>query len=124
MLPGGTNDSTTLPKALAAMDRVAPPGQTQCPKGSIIRHKVTVRCAVYRHGHKADRELQNREKQRVACEAALEEFSRKLNKRNLQTLQKCEQANERLLKDFSKVKPFVNLALSENARVKNSESTE
>jgi len=26
VLPGGTNDSTTLPKALAAMDRVAPPG--------------------------------------------------------------------------------------------------
>lgn len=26
VLPGGTNDSTTLPKALAAMDRVAGPG--------------------------------------------------------------------------------------------------
>lgn len=26
VLPGGTNDSTTLPKALAAMDRVSPPG--------------------------------------------------------------------------------------------------
>ena len=76
---------------------------------------MTVRCAVYRHGYKADKELQNREKQRVACEAALEEFSRKLNKRKLKTLPDCEQAGVRLLKDFPKVKSFVNLALSENA---------
>ena len=209
VLPGGTNDSTTLPKALAAMDRVAPPGpiewiadrifptaknilflqnqkqreyrfiaplktgisekrfrelvnqawdqelwkdinyrnaeeirkkrersyqayeaewtltetekpdlplgQTRRPKGSIIRHEVTVRCTVYRHGYKAKQELQNREKQRVDCEVALEEFSQKLNKRNLQTLKECEQAGERLLKDFTKVKPFVNLTFSENA---------
>lgn len=90
-------------------------GQTRRPKGSIIHHEVTVRCAVYRHGYKADKELQNREKQRVACEAALEEFSRKLNKRKLKTLPDCEQAGVRLLKDFPKVKSFVNLALSENA---------
>ncbi|MHB1407319.1 MAG: IS1634 family transposase [Desulfitobacteriaceae bacterium] len=209
VLPGGTNDSTTLPKALAAMDRVAPPGpiewiadrifptaknilflqnqkqreyrfiaplktgisekrfrelvdqawdqdqwedinyrnaeeirkkrersyqayetewtltetekpklppgQTRRSKGSIIRHEVTVRCVVYRHGYKAKQELQNRDKQRVDCEAALEEFLQKLNKRNLQTLKDCEQAGERLLKDFAKVKPFVNLAFSENA---------
>ena len=209
VLPGGTNDSTTLPKALAAMDRVAPPGpiewiadrifptaknilflqnqkqreyrfiaplktgisekrfrelvnqawdqelwkdinyrnaeeirkkrersyqayeaewtltetgkpelppgQTRRPKGSIIRHEVTVRCTVYRHGYKAKQELQNREKQRVDCEVALEEFSQKLNKRNLQTLKECEQAGERLLKDFAKVKPFLNLTFSENA---------
>ena len=92
-----------------------PPGQTRRPKGSIIRHEVTVRCTVYRHGHKAEQELQKREKQREDCEAALEEFSKKLNKRNLQSLQECQQAGERLLKDFSKVKPFVNLAFSENA---------
>lgn len=209
VLPGGTNDSTTLPKALAAMDRVAPPGpvewiadrifptaknilflqnqkqreyrfiaplktgisekrfrilvdqaweqeqwkdinyrsaeeirkkrersyqayeaewtlteiekpelppgQTRRPKGSVIRHEVTVRCAVYRHGYKAGQELQNREKQRKACEVALVEFSRKLNKRNLQTVQECQQAGKQLLKDFPKVKPFVNLAFSENA---------
>jgi len=209
VLPGGTNDSTTLPKALVAMDRVAPPGpiewiadrifptaknilflqnqkqreyrfiaplktgvserrfleltdqawdqeqwknihyrsaeetrknrersyqayetkwtltdiekpelqpgQTRRPKGSIIYHEVIVRCAVYRHGFKADQELQNREKQRVACEAALEDFLKKLNKRNLQTLSECEQAGVRLLKEFPKVKPFVNLELSENA---------
>ena len=209
VLPGGTNDSTTLPKALAAMDRVAPPGpiewiadrifptaknilflqnqkqreyrfiaplktgisekrfrelvdqawdqdqwedinyrnaeeirkkrersyqayetewtltetekpelppgQTRRPKGSIIRHEVSVRCVVYRHGYKAKQELQNRDKQRVDCEAALEEFLQKLNKRNLQTLKDCEQVGERLLKDFAKVKPFVNLAFSENA---------
>ena len=92
-----------------------PPGQTRRPKGSIIYHEVTVRCAVYRHGYKADQELQNRKNQRVACEAALEEFSKKLNKRNLQTLPECEQAGVRLLKEFPKVKPFVNLELSENA---------
>jgi transposase len=208
VLPGGTNDSTTLPRALAAMDRVAPPGpiewiadrifptaknilflqnqkqreyhfiaplktgisekrfrelvdrawdqeqwkdinyrsaeeirkkrersyqaceaewtltetekpellpgQTRRPKGSIIRHEVNVRCVIYRHGHKAEQELKNREQQRVVCESALKEFSRKLNKRNLQTLKECEQAGERLLKDFPKVKSFVNLAFSEN----------
>ena len=208
VLPGGTNDSTTLPKALVAMDRVSPPGpiewiadrifptaknilflqnqkhreyrfiaplktgvsekrfrelvdkawdqeqwkdipyrsaeeirkkkdrsyqayetkwtlteiekpelapeQTRRPKGSIIRHEVTVRCAIYRHGNKANQELRNREEQRIACEAALEEFSRKLNKRNLQTIKECEEAGERLLKDFPKVKPFVNLTFSEN----------
>ncbi len=81
-----------------------PPDQTRRPKGSIIHHEVTVRCVIYRHGYKADQELQNRTKQRVACEATLEEFSRKLNKRNLQTLQECEQASKRLLKDFPKVK--------------------
>lgn len=209
VLPGGTNDCTTLPKALAAMDRVAPlgpiewiadrifptaknilflqnqkqreyrfiaplktgvsekrfreladqawdqeqwtninyrsaeeirkkrertyqayetewtltdiekpelePELTRRPKGSIIKHEVTVRCVIYRHGHKAAQELQNRTKQRVACEAALEQFSRKLNKRNLQTLQECEQAGKRVLKDFPKVKQFVNLVLSENS---------
>ena len=209
VLPGGTNDSTTLPKALAAMDRVAPPGpiewiadrifptaknilflqnqkqreyrfiaplktgisekrfrelvdqawekeqwkdinyrnaeeirkkrersyqayeaewtltetekpelppgQTRRPKGSIIRHEVTVRCTIYRHGYKAEQELKVREQQRMACEAALQEFSRKLNKRNLQNIKECEQAGEHLLKDFAKVKPFVNLAFSENA---------
>ena len=209
VLPGGTNDCTTLPKALAAMDRVAPPGpiewiadrifptaknilflqnqtqreyrfiaplktgvsekrfrelvdqawdqeqwtninyrsseeirkkrertyqayetqwtltdiekpellpdQTRRPKGSIIHHEVTVRCVIYRHGYKADNESQNRKNQRVACEAALQEFSKKLNKRNLQNLQECEQASQRLLKDFPKVKQFVNLALSENS---------
>lgn len=92
-----------------------PPGQTRRPKGSIIYHEVTVRCAVYRHGYKANQELLNREKQRVVCEVALEEFSKKLNKRNLQTLPECEQAGIRLLKEFPKVKPFVNLELSENA---------
>lgn len=209
VLAGGTNDSTTLPKALAAMDRVAPPGpiewiadrifptaknilflqnqkqreyrfvaplktgisekrfrelvdqawdqdlwedinyrnaeeirknrecsyqayetewtltetekpelppdQTRRAKGSIIRHEVTVRCTVYRHGYKAKQELKVREQQRIACEATLEEFSRKLNKRNLQTLKDCEQAGERLLKDFVKVKSFVNLTFSENS---------
>ena len=209
VLPGGTHDCTTLPKALAAMDRVAPPGpiewiadrafptaknilflqnqtqreyrfiaplktgvsekrfrelvdqawdqeqwtdinyrsaeetrkkrertyqayetewtltdiekpelvadQTRRPKGSIIHHQVTVRCVIYRHGYKADQALQNRTKERVACEAALVEFSRKLNKRQLQTLQECEQASHRLLKDFPKVKQFVTLALSENS---------
>ena len=207
VLPGGTNDSTTLPKALAAMDRVSPPGpiewiadrifptaknilflqnqkreyrfiaplktgvsekrfrelvdkawdqakwedipyrtaeeirkkkdqsykayetewtlteiekselapgQTRRTKGSIIHHEVTVRCAIYRHGNKADQELQNREEQRIACEAALEDFSRKLNKRNLQTLKECEEAGARLLKDFSRVKPFATLTFSEN----------
>lgn len=208
VLPGGTNDSTTLPKALVSMERVAPPGpiewiadrifptaknilflqnqkqreyrfiaplktgvsekrfcalvdqawdqeqwknihyrsaeemrkkrersymayetewtltdiekpelplgQTRRPKGSILYHEVTVRCAVYRHGYKAEQELQNREKQRIACEVALEEFSKKLNKRNLQTLRECEQASHRLLKEFPKVKPFVKLELSEN----------
>ena len=209
VLPGGTHDCTTLPKALAAMDRVAPPGpiewiadrafptaknilflqnqtqreyrfiaplktgvsekrfrelvdqawdqeqwtdinyrsaeetrkkrertyqayetewtltdiekpelvadQTRRPKGSIIHHQVTVRCVIYRHGYKADQALQNRTKERVACEAALVEFSRKLNKRQLQTLQECEQASQRLLKKFTKVKSFVTLALSENS---------
>ncbi|MFZ3131433.1 MAG: IS1634 family transposase [Desulfosporosinus sp.] len=91
-----------------------PPGQTRRPKGSIIYHEVTVRCAVYRHGFKAKQELQNREKQREVCEVALEKFSKKLNKRNLQTLSECEQAGVRLLKEFPKVKPFVNLELSEN----------
>ena len=38
-----------------------------------------------------------------------------MNKRNLQTLQECELASKRLLKDFPKVKQFVNLALSENS---------
>ncbi len=90
------------------------PGQTRRPKGSIIHHKVTVRCALYRHGYKANQELQKREKERIDCEAALEEFSRKLNKRNLQTLPECQQAGERLLKDFPRVRPFINLALSEN----------
>ncbi|GAB6171255.1 hypothetical protein JCM15765_07330 [Paradesulfitobacterium aromaticivorans] len=90
------------------------PGQTRRPKGSILRHEVTVRCAIYRHGHKAEQELQNREKQRVACEAVFEKFSRKLNKGNLQTLPECEQAGVRLLKDFPKIKLFVNLALSGN----------
>ena len=79
------------------------PGQTRRTKGLIIYHKVTVRCTIYRHGNKADQELKNREEQRIACEAALEEFSRKLNKRNLQTLKDCEVAGERLLKDFPKV---------------------
>jgi hypothetical protein len=60
-----------------------PPGQTRRPKGSITRHEVTVCGVVYCHGHKADQELKNREKQREACEAALEEFSRKLNKSSL-----------------------------------------
>ncbi len=91
------------------------PDQTRRPKGSIIHHEVTVRCVIYRHGYKADNESQNRKNQRVACEAALQEFSKKLNKRNLQNLQECEQASQRLLKDFPKVKQFVNLALSENS---------
>lgn len=92
-----------------------PPGQTRRPKGSIISHEVTVRCAVYRHGYKAEQEFQNREKQRVVCEAALEDFSKKLNKRKLQTLPECEQAIARLMKEFPKVKSFVKLELSKNA---------
>jgi len=91
------------------------PGQTRRPKGTIIYHVVTVRCAVYRYGYKADKELKIRENQRVACEAALEELSRKLNKRKLKTIPDCEQAGVLLLKEFPKVKSFVNLALSENA---------
>ena len=91
-----------------------PPDQTRRSKGSIIHHEVTVRCVIYRHGYKADQALQNRTKQRVACDAALENLSRKLNKRHLQTLQECELASKRLLKDFPKVKQFVNLTLSEN----------
>ena len=72
-----------------------PPDQTRRPKGSIIYHEVTVRCAVYRHGYKANQELPTREKQREVCEVALEEFSKKLNKRNLQTLLECERASRR-----------------------------
>ncbi len=41
------------------------PWQTRRPKGTIIYHEVTVRCAVYRHGYKADKELKIRENQRV-----------------------------------------------------------
>jgi transposase len=91
-----------------------PPGLTRRPKGSIIHHEVTVRCVIYRHGNKAQQELEKREQQRIDCEAALEEFSRKLNKRSLQTLQECTLAGERLLKEFPKVKSFVDLNFSEN----------
>lgn len=91
------------------------PGQTRRPKGSAVIHEVTVRCTIYRHGHKAEQEKQNRQAEREACEAALQEFSKKLNKRNLQTVEECRKAGENLLKDFPKAKPFVNLSFSENA---------
>lgn len=90
------------------------PGQIRRPKGSIIRHEVTVRCTIYRHGHKAEQEKQKRQTEREECEAALQEFTRKLNKRNLQTIEECQKAGKDLLKKFPKAKPFVNLSYSEN----------
>lgn len=91
------------------------PGQTRRPKGSTIIHEVTVRCTIYRHGHKAEQEKQKRQQQREECEKALQEFAKKLNKRNLQTVEECRKAGENLLKKFPKAKPFVDLSFSENA---------
>lgn len=89
-------------------------GQTRRPKGSIKHHEVTVRCMIYRHKQKAEQELQDRLKQRDACEMALKELEKKLNKRNLQTVKDCEVAGKEMMKEFSKVRSFVNITFSEN----------
>jgi len=90
------------------------PGQTRRPRGSVVRHQETVRCVVYRHGNQASAEKKNRLEKRAACEAALNEFAGKINKRNLTTLEACQKKGQEIVKDFPAVKPFIKLDFALN----------
>ena len=77
------------------------------PKGSIQRFKYPVRLVVYRHAGRAEKEKQARLEKRKQLEQLLQGFQKKLNKRNLITIESCQESLKKLLNGFHTVKSFV-----------------
>jgi transposase len=88
------------------------PGQKRRPNGSIKKIEVDVRCVVYKDPKKAYNEKKSREEKRQKLEKKLVEFSNKLNKRNLKTVEGCKKALDKILKNYPGFGNFLKFTLN------------
>ena len=89
------------------------PGEKRRPKGSIKTKEIEVRCVFYRHEGKAEKEAKKREEKVQQLEKELEKFESRLNKRKYTSLDHCQKQLKKTLKDFSQIKQFLNINLSQ-----------
>ena len=90
-------------------------GQTRRPRGSSQTVEIELRCVFYRNSDQAEQEKKNREKQIEKLKNELQEFSGKLNKRNLRDLVTSQKKLDELLKEHASVHKFVTCSLIQNA---------
>jgi hypothetical protein len=89
------------------------PGQKRRPNGSIKKIEIDVRCVVYKDPKKAYNEKKKREEKRQKLEKKLVEFSNKINKRNLKTVEECKKALDKILNNYPGFENFLEINLSE-----------
>lgn len=90
-------------------------GQTRRPKGSSQTVEIETRCVFYRHAAQAEQDKKNREKQIEKLQNELQEFSGKLNRRNLRDLTVSQKKLDQLLKEHAGARKFVACSLIQNA---------
>ncbi len=90
------------------------PDQKRRPKGSIKTREIEVRCVFYRHEKKAQKGQVKREEKIQQLEKELEKFNSKLNKRTYIDLEYCKKKLQKILKEFSAIKKFLNYRLSQS----------
>jgi transposase len=87
-------------------------GQKRRAKGSIKRIEANVRCVVYKDAKKACSDKKNRDEKRKKLDVVLKEFSSKINKRKLKTIDACDEALNKILKKYSGFEKFLECSLN------------